>query len=60
MTQKKYFTADRETGTLIDEFGTYEEALNAITEYEREDKEDGLYTPRFYDIVNEELCTIAE
>lgn len=53
---KKYYTADRQTGTHIDEFNTYAEAEKAIQEYEEAEafieKYDGSYNDhavRFYD-----------
>lgn len=51
---RKVFTADRETGTFIDEFASIEEARVAIQQYEESDKADGIYEPNFYDIVDEE------
>lgn len=48
------FTADKETGTIIDEFKTYEEAKAAIEAYEDKDRAGGVYTDDFYDIVDEE------
>lgn len=53
LTRIKFFTADRETGTIIDWFSSIEEAQKAIEEYEEEDKKDGTYTANFYDIVDE-------
>lgn len=50
---KKIYTADRETGTFIDEFETIEDAKAAIEEYEEYEKEEGVYEPDFYDIVDE-------
>lgn len=55
---KKYYTADRATGTLIEGFDTYAEARAEIERYEANDKEDGCYEADFYDIVNEEHETI--
>ncbi len=49
----KIYTADRETGTFIDECATIEEAKNIIAEYEASDRKDGIYEPDFYDVVNE-------
>lgn len=46
------FTADRETGSFIDEFETVGDALAAIRQYEEADKADGIYEPEFYDIVD--------
>lgn len=50
----KIYTADKETGTFIDEFKTMTEALNAISEYEQQDRIDGSYSEGFYDVVDEE------
>jgi len=46
----KYWTICRENGDPIDEFKTYQAAEKAIEKYEKEDKKDGSYVPRFYDI----------
>ena len=54
----KFFTANRETGTFIDEFDTYEEAKKAIEEYEEQDKTDGIYEADFYEIEDENHCPI--
>nr|DAF79765.1 MAG TPA: YaiA protein [Caudoviricetes sp.] len=56
----KYYTADRETGTFIEEFNSYEEALDAISNYEQEDKNNGDYEENFYSVVDESHCTITE
>jgi hypothetical protein len=55
---KKIYTADRETGTFIDEFETVEDAKLAIMEYEATDKEYDDYKPDFYDIVDENHCSL--
>lgn len=44
----RFYTANREAGTFIDEFDTYEEAKKAIEEYEAQDKTDGIYEADFY------------
>lgn len=54
----KIYTADRETGTFIDECESIEEAQNKIAEYEESDKADGTYEPDFYDIVDDNHMTI--
>jgi len=51
MTMKKYIIQDSETGTFIDQFNTYQEALTELQKYENEDKQDGIFTPDFYEIV---------
>lgn len=45
---KNYWTACRETGDFIDCFKTYEDAVKA----------EGNYTENFYDIVDDEHCSI--
>jgi len=55
---KKLFTADRETGTIIDEVKSVNEGLKLIKEYEKEDKAEGNYEPGFYEIVDEDHGTI--
>ena len=54
----KIFTADRETGTFIEEFATVEEAREAIEAYEAKDKAEGIFEEDFYDVVDEYHCTI--
>ena len=49
----KLYTADRETGTFMQEINSIEEGLELIREYEEGDKEDGYEPNNFYDIVNE-------
>lgn len=53
------YVADRETGTFIESVNSIEEAHILISEYESSDKESGIYTEDFYDIVNENHCTIC-
>ena len=45
-----YETRDYETGTLIDEFATLDEARKAIKEYEEEDKKNECFEEDFYEI----------
>lgn len=54
------WTAERETGSLIEHFGTYSEAEHAIEEYETIDQENGAYEENFYNIVNENHEYIEE
>ena len=54
----KIFTADRKTGTFIEECESIEEAQEFIKKYEAEDILNGLYEKDFYDIVNEYHETI--
>lgn len=57
---KKYYTADREAGNLIEAFNTYEEAKQAILAYEEQDKADGTYEENFYAVVDEDRCIVCE
>lgn len=42
---------DRETGTLIGEFATVEEAKAELQKYEEQDKADGSYEEDFYELI---------
>ena len=55
---KKIYTADRETGTFIEECKSIEEAGELIAMYEEQDKINDVYEEDFYAIVDEEHCTI--
>lgn len=50
----KYIIQDKETGTFIDEFATKQDAENQLAKYEQEDREEGIFTPDFYEIVRKE------
>lgn len=54
----RIFTADKETGTFIEEFTSVAEARKAIELYEEKDRVDGTYEEDFYDVVDENHCTI--
>ena len=54
----KIFTADRETGTFIEECESVEQAQEFIKNYEAEDMLNDLYEKDFYNIVNENHETI--
>lgn len=41
---------DREAGNIITEVDSWEEGIQLIAEYEAEDKEEGTYTPDFYEV----------
>ena len=47
MIDTMFYTCDRETWTLIDEFETKEEAMAAVRDYESEDGE----ANGFYDVI---------
>lgn len=57
---KKIFVACRDTGELIREVSSIEEAQKCIEEYEKNDKRDGIYEPNYYDIVNEEQVPLVD
>lgn len=57
---KKMYTADKETGTFIDEVKSIEEGLNLIEKYESDDKAEGIYKENFYDVVDEEHCSLLK
>ena len=48
------WTANRETGDLIEQCESMAQAERLIEEYEQQDKDDEAYEPNFYDIVNED------
>ena len=55
---KKYYTADRETGTFIEECSSIEEAREFIASYEEQDRINDVYSENFYAIVDENHCTV--
>ncbi|KEI35822.1 hypothetical protein [Allofrancisella frigidaquae] len=48
---RKYEVQDRETGNSIEVFNSYEEAKNALEEYESQDENGGVYEEDLYVIV---------
>lgn len=54
----KYYTADKETGTKIDSFDTFDDALDAIYEYEKEDKNEGVFEYDYYSIIDDDDETV--
>lgn len=55
----KLYVSDKETGTFIEEVKTIEDGKKLISQYEETDKADGTYTENFYDIVDEEHCSVS-
>lgn len=55
-----YYTADRETGTFIDQVNDVKEGERLILEYEKADRGAGIYTPDFYSVVNSDHCEVTE
>lgn len=49
----KYCIRDAESGILLDEFETREEAEATLNQYEEADQKDGLYIPDQYEISEE-------
>lgn len=56
---KKYVTRDREAGNIIEYFNTKEEAEQAIEEYEKADKAEGIYEPDFYEVAEFDMMDIV-
>lgn len=54
----KYWTADKGTGNYIEAFDTIKDALKAIEIYEDEDRRNGDYTDDFYDVVDDNHCSV--
>ena len=52
------YTADRETGIFIESVKSIEEGLKFIKEYEKADGELGIFSYGFYDIVDENHCSL--
>ena len=46
-----FIIRDKESGYVIEEADTYQEALEIVEKYENEDKKNGDYTPDYYEIV---------
>lgn len=57
---KRFFTASRETGDIIEGFDSIAMALDAIECYEEKDQEEGTYEPNFYDIVDKDHCHVDQ
>lgn len=53
MNEKWFWTICRETGDKIEAFCTLKEAQERIRKYEDEDRDEDIYTPDFYDIVED-------
>lgn len=53
-----FWVACRETGDKITCFDSLEKAVNQIRIYENEDKENGDFTPNFYDVVDDDCMRI--
>ena len=53
-----FYVACRETGDFIEMVDSVNDGRNLIDEYEEQDKEDGVYIEDFYDVVNENHCSV--
>ena len=53
-----FIIRDREAGNYISQHNTYEEAMKAYNMYEADDKNDGVYTPDFYEIILENYMNL--
>ncbi len=49
----KIYTADKVTGTFIEEVSSIELGKALIEQYEQTDKSEGVYQSDFYDLVDE-------
>ena len=56
----KLFVAIKMSGDLLEEVNSYEEGLDLIEEWEEEDRENGLYSPGFYEIEDEECYRMTK
>lgn len=55
----KLWTANKEAGTRIEPVTSVKEGLKLITEYEEQDKVEGTYQEGFYDVVDEDYCSVS-
>jgi len=55
----KLYTADKETGSFIDQVGSVQEGLSLIAKYEEENEGDRTFEPDFYSIVDENHCEVV-
>lgn len=54
----KFYVADKETGTFIEEVETIEAGLLKIKSFESDDKREGTFEADFYNVVDEEHCSV--
>lgn len=54
------YTANKETGIFIEKVNSVDDGMELIKDYERQDKENGTYTPNFYDVVDEEHNSVID
>lgn len=49
----KYYVRDREAGNIIEQCANLQQAQAFVKQYESDDKKDGIFTPNFYEIIDE-------
>ena len=54
----KIYVACRENGDFIEEVSSIEEGIKLIEKYEEEDKANGDFVENFYDVVDENHCSL--
>ena len=54
------YVADKETATFIEMVEDIEEGIALIQQYEQADKDDGVYTENFYDVVDQNRCSVMD
>jgi len=54
-TKIKYVIQDRESGNIIDQFSSLENAEKTLNEFEYSDKLEGIFKPDFYEIEEIEI-----
>ena len=52
------YVADRETGSLIVEVADIEEGKRVIDIFEADDKKNDEFTENFYDVVDQDHCSV--
>lgn len=57
---ERYIVRDSEAGNYIEGFDTKEQAFEAISAYEEDDKEEGSYTEGFYEVFDNVNKTIVK
>ena len=53
-----YYVSDKETGTFIEKVESIEEGKKIIEQFENADKKEGTFEENFYDIVDEQHCSV--
>ena len=53
-----FYVTDKETGTIIENVETINEGKKLIHQFEESDKAEGIYEPDFYDVVDDDRCSV--